>query len=1057
MSTSQALRQKDVDGRRWVALAILVVGLANTADAQPGKSSADAATRQFTVAKALQARQQFELAAEEWAKFLKNHASDARAGEAQYNLGVCRFQDKKYAEAAAAFVQVITDHPKSKQQAGAWLHLGLAQYNQAAGGQPEFYAKAADNLASYLKKFPEGAEAAKAAFFLGEALYASGKKPEAVEAYAQVVEKYPKDPLLPEALYALGVTQEELGQTAAAGASYDAYLKRFPSAPQAAELTLRRGDTLLAQKQYDAAAKWYAAAASRPGFADADLALFQQATALSELRQYGEAAKVYASIAQKFPQSKQVQPAQLAAGKCAYLAGDLDRAREQLTKSLASGGAVAAEAAHWLARGYLKQRKPEEALKVVEAALPGAAQTPFAAQLELDRANAMYEQPARRRDSVAAFAEIAGKFAKDPLAPQALYLAAFAALNVGDYAKAFDYSDRFMKQFTNHELAADVEYITAETNLQLGKHNAAIAAYDRLLKSYPQRPDVPAWRVRRGLALFFEKKFADVVTSLEPLLPTLTDKAVLAEASYVVGSSQNELKQYESALGTLSAGLAAEPHGRYAADTLLALALAERRLNKTAQARQHLQQVITEFADQPVLDRAHFRLAEDAYAGGDSSTAQAEYKLVVEKFPNSPLAPKALLGMAWVQIAAGDFTGAVTNLDMLLAKYANSDLTPRARYARGLAREELKQFAPALDDVRAFLQTNPTGDEKSDARYVLGVCQAGLNQFEEAAQTFRSILDEDPRYIGGDKVLYELAWTLKSLDRGEQAVEAFRRLAKEHTASPLAAEALCHVGETEYEAGRYAPAATAFHESMQRAGKTTLGEKAAYMLGRAQFRQNAFDKARQTFAYQRATWPQGSLTDDAAFMEAESLFKQSKYADALPLYQQVKKPSGKDFAALAMLHAAQAQAQLKQWQASLATLAQATRQFSDSEHLPEMLCEEAWAKQNLRQTDEALKLYEEVTAKSEAEVAARARFLIGEIYFEKKNHTEAIRNFFKAAYGYGYPRWQANAHYEAGRCFEELGKTDLAVKSYQEVTEHFPDSNKAALAKGRLNALTTGK
>ncbi len=141
----------------------------------------------------------------------------------------------------------------------------------------------------------------------------------------------------------------------------------------------------------------------------------------------------------------------------------------------------------------------------------------------------------------------------------------------------------------------------------------------------------------------------------------------------------------------------------------------------------------------------------------------------------------------------------------------------------------------------------------------------------------------------------------------------------------------------------------------------------------------------------------------------------------------------------------------------MATSAQAAKQFPDSEYVPELLYEQGWAKQNLGQADEALPIYEEVTAKTDREVAARARFMIGEIYFEKKNHAEAIKNFFKSAYGYGYPQWQANAQYEAGRCFEVLGKPEQAVKSYQEVVEKFPDSDKTPLAKARLDALRSAK
>jgi len=1027
--------------------------LSRTAAARQPPPRSDAATRQFAAAAALQNREQFGLAANEWAKFLKTYASDARADRAQYYLGICRLKNKQYAEALAAFDKAVADYPKSEFLASSMLHLGLAQYNLAVGGQADLYPKAAETFATLIQKFPKNKEVAQATFYRGEALYAQGKKIEAARLYSDVVEKHKSGPLMPEALYALGVTQEELGQPAAAGASYDAYLKQFANQPHAAEVTLRRAETLFAQQQFGPAEKWFAAAAGRAGFQDAGLAMFRQAAALYEQHKYAEAAALYASLPRKFPQSKHNTAAQLAAGKCDYLAGKYAQARETLTASLAAGGATAAEAAHWLARSYLKERQPAEALNVVDAALPRSAQTSFAVQLAFDRADALYDQPPRRREAAAAYAELAHKHAQDPLAPQALYMAALASFNVGDHAQALEYSSEFQKQYADKELAADVGYIAAESSVQLGKYDEAVARYDRLLKDHPRRGDAPIWQVRRGLALFLQKKFAEVVAALQPLLASPANKPLLAEASYLVGASQNELKQFDAAQKTLAAGLAAEPRGRHTPDTLLALAYAERRLNQSKQAKGHLEQLLSQFADSPLLDRAHFRLAEDAYADGDWATAAAEYKQVIEKFSGSPLAANALYGLAWTQLSQHDYAAAAVTLDTLISKYATSELLPRARYARALAREQLKQFQQAIDDVRAFLQSGPSGSEKSDAQYVLGLCQAGLGQDAQAVKTFHAILAEDTKYAGTDKVLYELGWALKSLDQSDEAAEVFRRLSKEYANSPLAAEALYHVAEADDQREQYAAAAAGYYQAMQKGGKSALAEKAAHKLGWAYFHQQLFDKAKQAFAYQRAAWPQGTLAADAAFMEAESLFKQGKYADAIAAYHQVTGPSGKDFAVLALLHAAQAQAKLNEWQASLAALEQAAKQFPESDYLAEILYEQGWARQNLGSPDQALALYESVTAKTDREVAARARFMIGEIYFEKKNHAEAIKNFFKAAYGYGYPQWQANAHYEAGRCFEVLGKKEQARKSYQEVVEKFADSEKAPLAKQRIEAI----
>ncbi len=94
----------------------------------------------------------------------------------------------------------------------------------------------------------------------------------------------------------------------------------------------------------------------------------------------------------------------------------------------------AGEAAHWLVRSALKEGRAAEAaddaarwLKTLEKTLT----SDQAAQLEMDRADALYEIPDRRSESAAAYAGLAAKYPKAPIAPQALYMAAFAALALG--------------------------------------------------------------------------------------------------------------------------------------------------------------------------------------------------------------------------------------------------------------------------------------------------------------------------------------------------------------------------------------------------------------------------------------------------------------------------------------------------------------------------------------------------------------------------------------------------------------------------------------------------
>ena len=325
-----------------------------------------------------------------------------------------------------------------------------------------------------------------------------------------------------------------------------------------------------------------------------------------------------------------------------------------------------------------------------------------------------------------------------------------------------------------------------------------------------------------------------------------------------------------------------------------------------------------------------------------------------------------------------------------------------------------------------------------------------MKQYAEAAATFQALLTEDAKYAGADKVLYELAWAQKSQDKGKEAAATFAKLAAEHADSKLMPESQYHVGEFEYKAEDFKKASAAYYAAMNGAGKTELGDKSTHKLAWSYYRLDDLKNAQQTFKYQRATWPEGTLAADATFMEAECLRKQDKFEEALALYEQVKNPSGKDFEVLTLRHGGQAAAQVKQWAKSLQMLTQCTKKFPDTPHLPEALYEQGWAQQNLGKLDEAIALYKQVIGKTRREVAARAQFMIGEIEFEQKKHAEAISSFFKVSYGYGYPKWQAEAQYEAGRCFEVLGKKPQAVKQYEELVEKYPDSDKVPLAKKRI-------
>jgi|LSQX01.2.fsa_nt_gb TolA-binding protein len=1017
-----------------------------------GQEPAGAAARQYAAAVRLQNLESYDLAAEAWAAFVKDFPNDARAGHAMYYLGVCLYQQGEYAAARDALSRLIKERPKFESLDSAYLYLGVSQFNLASREQPAGYREAEATLKTLADKYPNGAHRPDALFYQGECAYMLGEKDRAEKIYQQTVAAYPDHKLMPDILYALGVTQEELDKPEEAGKTYDQFLHKHRGHSLAGEVFLRRGNTLAAVGRWNDAAGYFAEAAAT-GFAMADLAAFRRAEALARMEQFARAADLYASIATDFPQSKHASAAMVAAGKNYCLAGNHARTGEVLAGVLQAGGAAAVEAAHWASRSLLALGQPGEAFQVAEAGLAAAGSSPFAAALMMDQADALYEQPSRRGESVDRYAQIAAKHPEDAVAPEALYMAGFAALEVGRYELARDQTAKFLAAYQEHGLAPDVTYVAAEARLQLGEASESERLYRRLLEQHANHPDQQLWRVRCAAALQMQKKHAEAIEFIAPILGEIRDKNLLAEAETMAGQSALAAGQSDAAIKHLEASLAAAPAWRGADQSLLLLAEAERGQGNDEKAAAALERLFAESPKSSLLDKAHYRFGEIKFAKGDYAAAEQEFRWVLEHAEGSPLVPHALHQLACAQLNDKRPAEAEATASQLLSRFADHPSGAEARYFRGLARQQMAKYAPAAEDLTAAVGGQLPAALRPDALYVLGLCQIGLEQNAEAAKTLAGLLSESPDYAGADNARYQLAWALLLAERRKEAIEQFARLAKDSPESPLAAEAQHHIGEYFYDRKEYDKAAVAYYEAMQAAGQTPLAEKAAHKLGWSYYHNQAYASAEEAFAYQAAAFPSGSLKADGLLMVAESLYQQKKYAEALAAYGRVDGLTNEDFRAIWLLHAGESAGQLKRWEESLAWLKRAAEECPGSRYLPQALCEQGWARQNLGQYDEAIGLYEQVIAKTGSETAAKAQYMIGEIQFERKEHAEAVKSFFKVAYGYSVERWQAEATYEAGRCFEVLGKRTQAVKMYQELVAKYPQAETAKAAKERLAEL----
>jgi len=82
-----------------------------------------------------------------------------------------------------------------------------------------------------------------------------------------------------------------------------------------------------------------------------------------------------------------------------------------------------------------------------------------------------------------------------------------------------------------------------------------------------------------------------------------------------------------------------------------------------------------------------------------------------------------------------------------------------------------------------------------------------------------------------------------------------------------------------------------------------------------------------------------------------------------------------------------------------------------------------------------------------------AQWMIGESYFHQKNHQAALREYLRVEILYAYPRWQAGALLQAGKCYEQLNQRKAAVELYVRILKQFPNTEFTEEAARRLRSV----
>ncbi len=553
-------RQTGINRVRLVACCLACLAASCLGQDTSEKASSAEAIRQYRVAVALQNKAIYDLATEEWQSFLQDHANDPLAAAAHHYLGVCLFQQGKFAAAEAAFQRSIDMHVAGDLLPTTLLSLGLAQFNLGRQ-EPQALRRSVASLQRLLKEFGSTAEAEEGSYYLAEALAGTDQTQQAIDRYRRTLDKYPQHAARDKLLYGMATALQAAGSTAEATQTFQTLVRDKPDSSLAYESSIRLGELLATDGQTEAAISLLTSAARQQKKPLADYATLRLADALLQEKAFARSASTYAHLIERFPQSSYRPAALLGAGSASYLAGDLRQARKWLELASQEEAEPSLSVIHWLARVELADGHAAAALSLLTPAIDRAERSPFQPQLRLDQADALYELPPRRGEALQAYARLANSPEDHLWRPQAAYMAAFTALELKDYVQARSFALAFEERFPDHPLQADVSVILAEAELQTGNLDHAAKIWQTLLEDHPNDARHDDWINRYAICLNRAEKHQQVVDWLLPRWQQLPSAAAKAEALFLLGGARLHLGDKEESVRLLRQSLQLDPQG----------------------------------------------------------------------------------------------------------------------------------------------------------------------------------------------------------------------------------------------------------------------------------------------------------------------------------------------------------------------------------------------------------------------------------------------------------------------------------------------------------------
>ncbi len=839
--------------KKIIRLLSIIILMTSAAFAQQSQMDSD-----LNFGKELFQNKMYDLAEEQFAKFLQEYPASSSAGQARYYLAMSQYEQKKYGKAAANFQAFAVQYPNDPNAPKAWISAGESY------AMVKDYADAALSYERYRVFYPKDVNAPVALLKAGKYFELAGDTARAEVSLLTIVQDYSSTSSYFDATLRLGNLYFNSGELLKADNQYRALLtsdndsvrvmgllalgrlNRLRGLPQQAEEYLREAAALgIAPQSYEAMLETV----------ELDLQAGNYALAVRNADQIS-AAKL-----------SQTQKERLA----------FEKAYAHIALGSASGNRLLVTSAASLAWKYkirlasLLNRKGE-----YEQGLSIMSNLPSKESTESDLR--LYSELAFRAGKMRLADSILTEAASQERHPDVrivVKMLNIESIYLKDRERARETFFRYENVLKQRPDA--YEFYRALSEEGAGNYAAAIKDYEQMAAEYPESNYAKAAdSLARFDRNYKEVNYRDAVVSMADILLEQGASDRTSALLHLGTLYENELKDYGKAARVYK-HLAATTTGDTAriAEYLYAVALereGEGRSANDSDVYAIYRKLTAGLAADSIAERSLFRLAELQAFSGDSLGAESSVLDFLKRFPGSRLVPRAHLLLAEVLYNTGAFHAAI-------AQAALARSLPEARLLGAKSEIAVDSLQDARRMLGAFLASHPPKKFALEGQLLYAGLLQKMNV--DAAPAYQALLEELIPSGYRDAVSARLADYLYSAGNYDSAYTVYRTIGKDELWYVTPPSILYRMAYCKLKAGDLNDARNLFQEVAANSADSAQVYNSYDQLGGIYA--SLGDKRMSASFYERA----GAGNLSALRMAADTYFSVKDYADAARVYNEL--------------------------------------------------------------------------------------------------------------------------------------------------------------------------